>query len=404
MRRYIILIPLAAILLLSGCEKDNSNDVLLRIYGDAYEDVGYSIALADGDIVLAGMRTVLTRRDGNYIESSDRNMGIFKAGSSGMQKWEATPGTSRADEASRVIVLPDGNMIAVGMTVVGTGLATNSNIYIVKLSGEGDVLWESIVGGSGNQYATDIVAKDDGGFMIAGVTDAYRAQSGGFTENIAGKKDFFFLEISSTGDSLTSYAFGYSGDDICTRLKRDRLNGYVLFGTTDNSDPGMEKNNLLLIRLNDDGSNRGAAIIGDTGDEFAADFEVLDDGYLLTATIGKENEETMIELIGLSTDIQGVETFIRKFNINGQAGAVNTIASNNGVYYIGGRVGLPSSSDMFFLQIDDMGEAVGQPVISGGSGSQEANDILLADDGFLYSVGTTGYENNTMMCFLKFKY
>jgi hypothetical protein len=56
------------------------------------------------------------------------------------------------------------------------------------------------------------------------------------------------------------------------------------------------------------------------------------------------------------------------------------------------------------LQIDENGETVGDPIISGGTGSQEALDILLSDDGFVYAAGTTAYENNTMMCLLKFKY
>lgn len=405
MKRLFQIAALLTVFLLPGCEKESGPDILLRLYGDAYEDIAYSIALADDELVIGGLRTVLTRRDGNYIESSDRNMGIFKTGLSGLQVWEATPGSTNSDEASRVLVLDDGSIIAVGMTITGTGVAANSDIYIVKLDSDGQLIWQSSIGGTGNEYATDIVAKTDGGFMVSGVTDAYRAESGGFTENIAGKKDFLLVEISSTGDSLSSNAFGYGGDDICTRMKSDRLNGYILFGNTDNSSqPGLEKNNLLLIRLNEDASNRGAAIIGDQDDEYAADFEVLSDGYLLTATVGKDNENTQIEIVGLTTNIQDEPRFRRNFRVNDLPSAVNTLAVRDGAYYIGGRIGILSSSDMLFLQIDEYGETVGEPIISGGTGSQEVFDILLSDDGFLYAAGTTAYENNTMMCLLKFRY
>jgi len=405
MKRLCQIAALLAFFLQTGCEKDENIDMILRLYGDAYEDIGYSIAMSDQDIIIGGLRTVITRRDGNYIESSDRNMGIFKTGPTGLQKWEATPGSPGDDEASKVIVLPGGEIIAAGMTVTGTGLAANSDIYLVKLGSDGQILWQSTIGGSGNEYATDIVVKPDGGFMLAGVTDAYRAESGGFTENIAGKKDFLLVDISSAGDSISSYAFGYGGDDICARLKSDRLNGYILFVTTDNSsEPGLEKNNLLLIRLNEDASNRGASIIGDTDDEYAADIEVLADGYLLTATVGKEDENTLIEIIGLTTNIQDDPRFTRKFSISGMPSAVNTIAARDGIYYIGGRVGTSSSSDNLFQQIDEYGESVGEPIISGGTGSQEVFDLLLSEDGFIYAAGTTVYENNTMMCMLKFKY
>ena len=405
MKRSILITALLLALLHSGCEKNTSTEVVLKIFGDAYEDIAYSISLSEGDVVLAGLRTVITRRDGNYIETSDRKMGVIKASSAGMQKWEATPGTGVTSQASRVIVLPGGEIVAAGLTTKGTGTTAESDIYIVKLSSAGSVIWESRIGGPGNQSAADIAVTPTGGFMVAGLTDAYRSESGGFGENIAGMKDFFLLEISSTGDSIASYAFGYSGNDLCTSIRPDVNGGYILYGTTDNkSEPGLDKNSLLLIRLNGDASIRESILVGDLADQYAADIEVLTDGYLLAATVGKGNESTQIQLIRLNSNIQGPARFNRKFDINGQASSVNAISAGDGVFYLGGRLGIPSSSDNLILVIDGDGNQLGDPFISGGSGSQEIFDLLLADDGFLYAVGKTGYENNTMMCLLKFRF
>jgi hypothetical protein len=403
-----ILAPLTIlliILLCTGCEKGKSDNVILKLYGDAYEDIAYSLIVTDGDIVLAGLRTVLTRRDGNYIESSDRNMGIYKTGPSGTQRWEATPGNGTTDQASRILELPGGEIVAAGYTTIGTGTSARTDIYVVKLSSEGSVIWESVIGGAGNQVATDIITTATGGFLVAGTTDAYRAESGGFGENIAGMKDFYLLEISSTGDSISSYAFGYEGNDFCSRIKNDITGGYILYGTTDNkSEPGLDKNSLLLIRLNEDASNRGAALIGDLDDQYAADIEVLSDGYLLTATVGDADENTRIEVLSLSGNIQSPVRFSRKFDINGLPAAANTMCKGDGFYYIGGRAGLKSSSDMLIVKIDSFGETVGEPFISGGIGSQEIFDIAHSDDGFVYAVGRTAYENNSMMCLLKLRY
>jgi hypothetical protein len=405
MKRCLPGIALLILLCLAGCEKNNDNDVVLRLYGDAYEDIAYSLALTDADILIAGVRTVLTRRDGNYIESSVRKMGVFRTGPSGLQKWESNPGSGSTGEAYRVLALQGGDILVAGFTVRGSGTNATTDINIVKLSAAGSVLWESVIGGPGNQYATGVVPRPGGGYMVAGVTDAYRAPGGGFAENIAGMKDFFILEISEDGDSVSSNAFGYGGNDICTQIKHDVVGGYVLYGTTDNSsEPGLDKNNLLIIRLNEDSSNRGAAIIGDLEDEYAADFEVLTDGYLLAATVGKGNENTKIKIIRLTNSIQAPPRFSKTFAVKGLPSAVNALSVAGNVYYLGGRVGLPSSSDMLVLKIDSEGEPSGEPFISGGTGSQEIFDLLISDLGLIYAVGKTGYENNTMMCLLKFRY
>lgn len=405
MKGIKIFMVIMAIVLLHSCEKDNSKDVVIKIYGDAYSDIAYSIAELEGDILIAGLRTVIKRRDGNYIESSDINAGLIRAGNTGLQKWELTPGSLQHDQASKVIVTATGDIILAGFTTRGTGTGSHTDIHIVKATGNGSVIWESVIGGVGNQAAFDIISKPGGGYMVAGSTDAYRAESGSFTENIAGMKDFYLLEVGENGDSITSYAFGYGGNDICKAIKRDIGGGYVLYGTTDNStEPGLDRNNLLLIRLNDDASNRGAAIIGDPDDEYAADFEVLSNGYLLTSTIGKESESNQIQLIRLSSNIQATPIFTRKFNVNGLPSAVNAICKGTGgVFYLGGRLGSPTSSEMLIVKIDDNGETIGVPFISGGIGSQEIFDLLISSDGHIMAVGKTGYENNNMMCLIKYK-
>lgn len=406
MKRLLPVIIIIPLFLLACSEREESNLALIKVYGDAFEDIAISIAAAENDIVLSGLRTVISRRDGNYIESSVRNMGIVRAGADGMQKWEITPGSDRSDMANKTIVLPAGDLLTVGYTTRGPLNAPHNDIYIVRTGADGSIRWESVIGGAGNQTAYDVIIKPDGGFMIAGSTDAYRAESGSFPENIAGMHDFFLLEISETGDSLASYAFGYGGNDICKSIKKDIGGGYIMYGSTDNSSqPGIDRNSMLLIRINEDGSNRGASIIGSQNDEYAADIEVLPNGYFIAYNVGKETENNSIGLIRLSANIQEPPVIKKEFNVNGLSSKVNAICRGIGdTYYLGGRVGSPTSSDMLILKVDIDAEVLGTPFISGGTGSQEVFDLVLSDRGFVLAAGKTGYENNTMMCLLKLKY
>ncbi|MFO7575961.1 MAG: hypothetical protein R6W67_12470 [Bacteroidales bacterium] len=406
MKRLITSIVTILLALFGSCEREDNNLALLRLYGDAFEDVAFSIAAAESDIIISGLRTVIIRRDGNYIESSVKNMGIVRAGEDGMQKWEITPGSDRPDMAKKSIVLSSGDVLTVGYTTRGQIAEPHTDIYTVRTNAGGTVLWESVIGGIGNQVAYDVVVKPGGGFIIAGVTDAYRAESGSFPENIAGMQDFFFLEMNESGDSLSSYAFGYGGNDICKAIKRDIGGGYIMYGTTDNSsEPGLDKNSILLIRLNEDGSNRGAAIIGSQNDEYAADIEILPNGYLIAYNIGEDTENNQIGLIRLSANIQEPPAVKKEFNINGLSSKVNSICKGaGGIYYLGGRVGTATSSDMLIAKVDSDAELIAAPFISGGAGSQEIFDLISGSRGFILAAGKTGYENNTMMCLLRIKY
>ncbi len=406
MKRIAILYIIITVTFFISCEREESYNTLLKLYGDAYEDIAVSITAAESDFIISGLRTVISRRDGNYIESSVRNMGIIRAGGDGFQKWEITPGGERSDMANKSIVLASGDIITVGYATRGTASSTHTDIYVVKTSSEGTVIWESFIGGNGNQTACDIILKPAGGYMISGVTDAYRAESGSFPENISGMKDFFLLEIDESGDSLTSYAYGYGGNDICKAVKRDIGGGYIMYGTTDNSsEPGLDKNNMLLIRLNEDGSNRGAAIFGSQNDEYAADIEIMPNGYLIAYNVGKDTEYNQIGLIRLSADIQEPPVIKREFDISGLSSKVNALCPGvGGTYYLGGRAGTESSSEMLIVKVDSDAELMEAPFISGGTGAQEIFDLIRSSTGFIVAVGKTGYENNTMMCLLKFKY
>ena len=73
---------------------------------------------------------------------------------------------------------------------------------------------------------------------------------GNFSENIEGKKDIFIIKINSLGVLQWSVSYGFGGDDEGVKIKEDKNGNYIILGTTDTSDPGQEKNNLILIKIN----------------------------------------------------------------------------------------------------------------------------------------------------------
>jgi hypothetical protein len=270
----------------AGCEKSVDDVTILKLYGDAREDIGYAITPSNGDYIIVGLFTDLTRINVNNIESSDRNMSIIKVDSNGKQKWKLSAGGPLSDAGSSMVALNDGSVVCTGVSTDTTSTGdSQTDLFIVKVSSDGSIIWQNKIGGQGNQAGSDILLCADGGFLIVGYTDVYRAQVGSFGENIAGKKDIFIVKTNSMGVLQWSTAYGFGGDDIGVKIKEDKNGGYIILGTTDTSDPGQGKNNMILIKINSLGGVIASKILGGAEDEYAADIEVLIDGYLVAGTI-----------------------------------------------------------------------------------------------------------------------
>ena len=87
MKKWVIT-GLLTTLFIAGCEKSVDDSTIIKFYGDAFEDIGYNIIPSNGGYVIAGQLTDITRSNGNYIESSNKNLGIIKISPDGQFKWK----------------------------------------------------------------------------------------------------------------------------------------------------------------------------------------------------------------------------------------------------------------------------------------------------------------------------
>lgn len=406
MRRIIILIITSSLLHYS-CQRNPEEDYTLKFYGDAYEDAGYSISPLSDGYIIAGQLTVVERSTDGYILNTNRDMGVIRTSKDGRVIWKINSGGDLNDYGRKVIALDDGSFICTGTITVDGGGKTNTDVYVVKISATGNTDWEKMYGGTGNQSGRDII-KTSYGYMILGTTDAERAPSSDSTGNRAGKNDIYLLRISANGDLLESSAYGYPGDDSGEVLKEIAGGKYIILGTTDRSEPGQANNNLILIIVNQEGSIISSLITGGTDDEYAADIEVLDDGYLITGTAGKEPGEQKILLTRLTTNIFAppVNGFPKKISVNNLSSSARALSAyRDGSFLIAGRAGSGSSSSMLVFEVDGSGnEVAGHSLIRGSTGSQAAFDVASDNDGYIVAVGNNSYEINSMISFLRFRF
>jgi hypothetical protein len=408
------LILLILLIHLQACEKNAERPYNLRFYGDAYQDIGYSVLTTNDGYVIAGQLTVIKRKDGNTIESSNKNIGIIKVNWNGDVIWTVTAGGKYDDSGSKIYQLTDGSLICTGTYTDTTGTTPGTkDIYVLKLSPAGTVIWEKTYGGAGNQTGTDII-KTPEGFMVLGTTDVAREPLSDSTGNKAGFSDIYFLRISENGDFIDSKAWGYPENDIPRVIKSTGDGNFCVFGTTDmiNVKEGQLKSNMLFLKSNSVANVTESKIIGGPDNEFAADMEVLDDGYLIVGTIGKETENQQIYISKLKKNIFAEPFYKKSVSVADPNNPALTSCGVNSVsrygtdsFVLAGYTGFITSAKMMVFEIDATGNEVeGHKMINGSTGTEVAYDVITGDDGYIIAVGRNTYDLNSMITFLKFKF
>ncbi|MFN8211296.1 MAG: hypothetical protein U0T33_10095 [Bacteroidales bacterium] len=407
-------INLAAVLILlvlASCQKNTEVPYELKFYGDTREDIGYSVAIATDGYIIAGQMEVMSRQNGYIDESkSNKELCVLKTDWGGNLIWQAVAGDAGADMGSKVYQLSDGSMICVGTytdTVSNTSRDWKKQIFIVKITKDGSVLWKKTYGGADNQTGKDIV-ESTGGFLVLGTTDAFSGPVTDSTGNPKGKTDLYILKLNSNGDSLDSYQRGYPVNETPAGIKKDIDGRFIVIGTTEMSlkNSGMAGNNIFAIKLNSAGDVIDSRIIGTTEEEYASAFEVMTDGYLVAGTVGSAVASQQGYVVKLKRDIHADPFFSQKFKISEYPTSIKSLCKYQGSTYVAaGYVYVNPGLRMVVTEIDESGNPVsGASLIHGSVGDQVVNDVAAGDDGYVIAVGRNTYEVNSMISFLKFKF
>jgi hypothetical protein len=395
------IITMLFLITLTACEKDRDDNTFLKFYGDVKEDIGYSIATTNDGYLICGQMNIIARSEVEGIVGDSSRPGIIKTDFNGNVVWKKNFGGRLQGAGRKVIVLNDGSVVCTGYMI--DAITLENDIFVAKLNSDGSGAVQHIFEADGNQTGYDILQTQEG-FMILGTTDVegYIEATG----NIKGKKDILLMRINNNLNQIAALPpLGYPGNDAGVAIKHDLGGGYIIAGTTDKSDPGQANNNIFLLRINTDGSATEPAIIGGTDDEYASDLEVLNDGYLVTGTIGTENVHQSVFISKISQNIYSSPLFIRKIDQSDSwsVNAMNRYKTNS--FVLAGKVGSGSLSKMLMFVINAEGNLVeGDVLITGSTGIQAAYDIVSDNENYVIAVGENSYKSNTMISLIKFRF
>ena len=229
------------------------NFVWSRYYGGSFNDnpAGVVENASNNLITVGGSDSNdvdITNNKGSY------DFWVVKSTANGDIVWEKSFGGSEIDEARGIVSSGDGNHVIVGDTRSNEQDVSLNNgaadLWLVKISDDGEVLWNSSIGGSNFDVGRSIDLTFDGGFIIAGSS---RSSDGDVLQN-QGQNDAWIVKINAFGELLWETTVGGSEIDFAYDSVQLNNGSIIAVGETNSSDGDILENkgftDVLIIKIN----------------------------------------------------------------------------------------------------------------------------------------------------------
>jgi hypothetical protein len=188
-----------------------------RTYGFEEGKTDYGNALVEtvnGDFIWIGT----TQKDNQTTQGLNSDMRVVRSNELGNLIWDYLFGGDGNDFGNKAI-MQNNEYLLVGAK--GSATTNNSNIYLVKIDNNGQELWSAEYGGESDENAFDIYGTNDGGLIMAGYTFSYGN----------GKSDIFLVKTDPAGNLQWQSVIGGQGDDEAKSVVQTSDGGFLVTGT-----------------------------------------------------------------------------------------------------------------------------------------------------------------------------
>ncbi len=151
--------------------------------------------------------------------------------------WDRSFGGTDYDYGAAIAEVRDG-LILVGTTWSRDGdMSGNhgrSDIFVAKLSLDGETIWTRILGGSGQEFATSVAATPQGGVIVGG----HASSADGDVSSPICAYDYWLVKLNSKGNTVWERSFGGTSNDHLIQVIATSDGGYAAIGRTESSRDG----------------------------------------------------------------------------------------------------------------------------------------------------------------------
>lgn len=208
-----------------GCDWDGlvvkvdsqGNRIWSRQFGGRGADLFTSVIQKGAHCIIAGSK---------YVFPYARQAWLLEISPDGGLVWEKTLGGVQDDSATAVVALPDGGLLMVGQTRsfgVGDG---KSDVWLVRLDADRDVLWTRALDLGHEDMGTSIVPFRLDQFVVSAVSCTH--DCGGLLQQGFAA----YLVVDSAGSALRTERFTEGPKNKLLKARHVRDGGTVMVGAT----------------------------------------------------------------------------------------------------------------------------------------------------------------------------
>ncbi len=203
----------------------------------------------------------------------------------GTVQWRGYFGGTKNDRAHGVVQTNDSGFVMAGFTESDDFDISNTNgsydFWVVKVDSFGNLIWERSFGGDGIEVSYDIAKTADNGFVVVGNTFS---TNGDILLN-HGESDMWMIKLDEEGDLIWEQTYGGSQFDLAQAVVQSKDGGFLITGNTKSDDKDSSLNNgendIWLVKTNAFGDLVWEKSFGGSGLDFGFDLLENSDGSIL---------------------------------------------------------------------------------------------------------------------------
>lgn len=255
-----------------------------RSYGGMGEEFpGALLSCADGGFLVVGSSgsEISGNKTSPWLGSTDG--WLIRLDGQGQKLWERTYGGTSDDGLVRAVALPDGGYVAVGYNGEFWG---DSNCWLIRVNARGDLVWEKTLGGSGADYIQEVTRTRDGGIVLAASSSS--ASGPGKAAPHYGGTDFWIIKLSLEGNLIWERSYGGEADDDPAAVLENPDGTLMVTGSTRSgigpgkTTAGIGSADVWLLKLAADGSRIWERTLGGDRADYPFVIKALPEGgYLI---------------------------------------------------------------------------------------------------------------------------
>ena len=305
---------------------------------------------------------------------------LVKYSSSGNFLWATSAGGTGNDQSFSVATDALGNVFLTGSftsptITFGTFTLTNSgssDVFIVKYSSTGTILWAKSMGGSGMETGYSVATDASNNVYVTGTFASSTITVGSTVLTNAGSSNIFLVKYDINGNILWAKREGGIGSDIGYSLTIDAsyniyLTGYftsstLSFGSIVLSNSGGQ--DMFIVKYNNSQNVLWAKNSIGTGTDYASSIAIDVSGFIyvtgyfnspniafgnfnITNTSLTPSGSNGYDLYLVKYNSLGTELFVKIVGGKHNEKGYSVATDNSGVYITGGLIGTPQDTQIY---------------------------------------------------------